>query len=347
MNFGLSVDQREIQNTARALLEARFSSQRVRELIESTDYDHAVWQEVVELGWPGIAASSELGGAGLGMVELVVLQEELGRSLAPLPFLSVAAAALLIEAAGSRTQQERWLPPLLAGEARGAVGIAHAGVAPLVMDAVGASFVILVEGTGAHIYDTESLLVTPRPTIDLTRRFARVDVRGAGEPLDGDVAAALDRVLVAVAADSVGCAQRALEMSVTYAGERRQFGQPIGAFQAVAHRCAQMLLETESARSATYHAAWAADHDPPALSLAAPRAKAYSSDAGWRVPASSVQVHGGIGFTWEHDAHLVLKRGKLDAELFGSARSHRERIGLALAHELVTTSPNTSTDREG
>ena len=135
-----------------------------------------------------------------------------------------------------------------------------------------------------------------------------------------------DAAATALAAESVGVAQRAMEMAVEYAKDRKQFDRPIGAFQAVSHRCAQMLLETEGARSAAYYAAWALDHEPESAPLAASMAKAYASDAGLRVPASSLQVHGGIGFTWEHDLHLFLKRGRANAAALGDARCHRARV---------------------
>ena len=138
------------------------------------------------------------------------------------------------------------------------------------------------------------------------------------------------RACVALAAESTGLAQRALEMSVEYAKDRQQFGRPIGAYQAVSHRCAQMLLETEGARSAVYGAAWAADAEPESLPLAACMAKAYASDAGWRVPDAAIQVHGGIGFTWEHDLHFFLKRGRGNAAMFGDAKWHRERVAEAV-----------------
>jgi alkylation response protein AidB-like acyl-CoA dehydrogenase len=147
-----------------------------------------------------------------------------------------------------------------------------------------------------------------------------------GEQLTGDVAGALDRIAVALAGELVGVSQRTLEMAVEYAKDRQQFGRPIGAYQAVSHNCAQMLMEVEGARSLTYYAGWAADHEPESLPLAAAMAKAYASDAGFRVPARSLQVHGGIGFTWEHDLHFFLKRGKTGAHLFGTAREHRDRV---------------------
>ena len=145
-------------------------------------------------------------------------------------------------------------------------------------------------------------------------------------------------ICVALAAESTGVAQRSLEMGVEYAKDRKQFGRPIGSYQAVSHRCAQMLLETENSRSAVYGAAWAADADPESLPLAASMAKAYASDAGWRVPDAAIQVHGGIGFTWEHDLHFFLKRGKANAATFGSASWHRERVAdLVLAEQPAAT----------
>jgi alkylation response protein AidB-like acyl-CoA dehydrogenase len=153
-----------------------------------------------------------------------------------------------------------------------------------------------------------------------------VRAEGELEPLAGEGERAFDVVAVALAAESVGVARRAMDMAVEYAKEREQFGRPIGAYQAVSHACAQMLLEVEGARSTALYAAWALDHEPESGPLAASMAKAYASDAGWRVPAASLQVHGGIGFTWEHDLHLWLKRGKANAYLWGDARTHRDRV---------------------
>jgi alkylation response protein AidB-like acyl-CoA dehydrogenase len=162
--------------------------------------------------------------------------------------------------------------------------------------------------------------------LDPTRRLWRVQAEGDLEALPGDGARARDIAAVALAAESAGVARRAMDMGVQYAKEREQFGRPIGAYQAVSHACAQMLLEVEGARSTALYAAWALDHEPESGPLAASMAKAYASDAGWRVPAASLQVHGGIGFTWEHDLHLWLKRGKANAYLWGDAREHRARV---------------------
>jgi alkylation response protein AidB-like acyl-CoA dehydrogenase len=251
--------------------------------------------------------------------------EELGYALAPLPFLSNAAAGLVLAAAGSDEQRERWLPGIASGEARGSLGILRDGEAALVPDADSAEVIVLVNGDSATLVERSQLDVEPLDVIDATRRFGRVRSDG-GEQLPGDPGAGRDRVAVALAAELVGVAQRGMEMAVDYARERKQFGRPVGSYQAVSHRCAQMLLEVESARSAAYYAAWTADAEPESLGFAASMAKAYASDAGWRTCAGSLQVHGGIGFTWEHDLHFFLKRAKVDAELYGSAREHRERV---------------------
>jgi len=335
MNFDFSDDQQAIKRTANELLADRFGLERVRELAESGEYDHDTWKELCELGWPGIFIGEEHGGQGLGAVELIILMEELGYSLAPLPFLSNAAAGLVLQHAGSDEQRERWLPGIASGEARGTVGVVRNGEAPLVPDADSADLIVLVEsGDSAIAVEAADAEVEPLETIDATRRFAGVRTDG-GEPLGGEPRPAMDRLATAVAAELVGVTQRAMEMAVDYARERKQFGRPIGSYQAVSHACAQMLLETESARSTVYWAAWCADAEPESLALASSMAKAYASDAGWRVTASSLQVHGGIGFTWEHDLHFFLKRAKADGQLYGSARDHRERVAelSGLSHE--------------
>src|SRR5205807_194937 len=192
-------------------------------------------------------------------------------------------------------------------------------------DADAAELIVLLDNGSATVVERGDAQVEPVEAIDGTRRFFRVQADG-GDQLEGDVDVGVQRVEVALAAELVGVAQRAMEMAVEYAKDRKQFDRPIGAYQAVSHRCAQMLLETEGARAATLYASWAADHEPESLALASSMAKAYAADAGWRVTASSLQVHGGIGFTWEHNLHFFLKRARTDAALFGSARMHRDRV---------------------
>jgi alkylation response protein AidB-like acyl-CoA dehydrogenase len=327
MNFDLTDDQRSIQRTARDFLASAYPAAEVRRLAYETDrgFTDEGWAAMCELGWPALLVPEEHGGLGLGVVELAVVQEELGAALAPSPFLSTVAAAAVIADAGTDEQRARWLPALAAGEARGAVATVLDDVGwTAVPDADGADVIVVRENDAwALAADTTTEAVEP---LDATRRLWRVRADGELDPLPGEGARSYDVVAVALAAESVGVARRAMDMAVQYAKEREQFGRPIGAYQAVSHACAQMLLEVEGARSTTLYAAWALDHEPESGPLAASMAKAYASDAGWRVPAASLQVHGGIGFTWEHDLHLWLKRGKANAYLWGDARAHRDRV---------------------
>ena len=338
MNFDFTDDQQAIKRTAHDLLADRFKFDRVRELAEAGKYDDDAWKELCELGWPGIFIDEEYGGQGLGVVELIILMEELGYALAPVPFLSNAAAGLIIQAAGSDEQKQRWLPGIASGEARGAAGLVRGDEAKLVPDGDSAELIVLWADGGVSVVPRSDADVEPVATMDSTRRYARVRASG-GDVLDGEAGPGVGAGLLAVAAELTGVAQRAMEMAVEYARDRKQFGRAIGAYQAVSHRCAQMLLETEGARSATYYGAWSADAEPESLELAASMAKAYASDAGWRVSSSSLQVHGGIGFTWEHDLHFFLKRAKVNALLWGSAAEHRERVAGVSAVEQEAGAP--------
>jgi alkylation response protein AidB-like acyl-CoA dehydrogenase len=332
MDFGFTDDQREIQRTARDLLSERAGPERVREHAEVGSTDRDLWSEISELGWPGIALPEDHGGQGLGRIELSILCEELGRTVAPVPFLPSVLAATLIEHAGSPEQRERWLPGLASGQITGALGTALDGSAELVIGAGDADVIVLVEDDGGRVLGPEQADVTPVASIDPTRSTARVSgAEDAGEPLTGDVSAGIDRALVAISSELVGVCDRALEMTVAYVKERKQFGVPVGSFQAVSHRCAQMLLETEKARSTAANAAWAADADPGALAEAAAMAKAAASDAGREVTAGAIQAHGGIGFTWEADVHWLYKRAHMDAALLGGAKHHRARLAAILA----------------
>jgi alkylation response protein AidB-like acyl-CoA dehydrogenase len=328
MDFDLTEDQKEIKRTAHDLLAARSPWAAVRAAAEEGAYDDALWRELSELGWPGIAVAEEHGGQGLGAVELAVLLEETGYACAASPFLSTAAAATAIQAAGSPEQQARWLPGLASGETTGGVGTAE-----LAADADAAAVIVLLGDDGVRVLAREDADVEPLTTVDPTRRYARV--RGEAEPLPGDGAAAADRVHAAIAAEVVGICQRALDMTVEYVKDRKQFGVPVGAFQAVGHRCAEMLLHAESARSTALFAAWAADADPDRFPEAAALAAAAASDGGREVTASAIQAHGGIGFTWEADVHWLYKRAQLDAQLLGGARRHRARLARILAGQLA------------
>jgi len=324
VDFGFNDEQQAIKETAREMLASRSPLAKVREAADSRTYDDALWSEICELGWPGIAIAEEHGGQGLGMVELTILSEELGYAGAATPFLSNAIAGLVIQAAGGDEQRDRWLPGIASGDGRGS--IATTGDDPgLVADAEGAAVIGLDPMASPRLVEGSEATIEPVELIDATRSYAHVTAEG-GDPLDGDIAAGLQRGAVALAAELVGIAQRAMEIAVDYAKERQQFDRPIGAYQAVSHRCAGMLYDTEEARSLTYYAAWAAGAEPESLPLAAHMAKARASDAAWSVTNDALQVLGGIGFTWEHDLHFFLKRAKVGAELLGDARMHRERV---------------------
>jgi alkylation response protein AidB-like acyl-CoA dehydrogenase len=330
VRFTLTDDQQEIKRTAHDLLAARSSWEKVRAAAE-TGRDDALWTELSELGWPGIAVAEEHGGQGLGAVELAALLEELGYACAATPLLGSVLAAGALEHAGSDAQRERWLPGLASGELRGALGTVRDGVGELVPDAPGADVIVLVDLAERTGTVTEAARVEPVEAIDPTRRYGRVPA--GGEPLEGDVGAAIDRGLAAVSAELVGLSQRALDMSLEYVKERKQFGVPVGTFQAVQHRAAQMLLDTEGGRSAAYYAAWTADADPAKLPMAAAMAKAWTSDAGRAATASAIQLHGGIGFTWEADVHWLFKRAQLDSAFLGGGGAHRARIAELAARE--------------
>ncbi|HZV75437.1 MAG TPA: acyl-CoA dehydrogenase family protein [Conexibacter sp.] len=353
MHFDLTEDQKEIKRVAHELLAARSSWERVRAAAEGAEYDQALWDELCSLGWPGIAVAEEHGGQGLGAVELAVLLEELGYACAASPFLSIATAAAAIQACGSDAQRARWLPALASGEATAGIGTRE-----LCADGVGAAVLVLLDGDGVRLLDAADADAAPLETIDPTRRYATIAAEaGAGEPLGGGAAGgsagraraagpsgatdpAADRIRAAIAAEVVGVAQRALELTLAYVKERRQFGVPVGAFQAVQNRCAQMLLDTESARSTALYAAWAADAAPERVPEAAALAAAAAADAGRSVTASAIQAHGGIGFTWEADVHWLYKRAQLDAALLGGARRHRAAL-TALAAERIAAGRTT------
>ena len=322
MDFDLNDEQKQIKQVAHDLLAARSPFSKVREAAEAGEYDASLWRELVELGWPGIAVAGEYGGQELGLVELAVLLEELGHACAATPFLSTATAAAVISATGTEDQRARWLPALASGEATAGIGTRQ-----LAADAADAAVVILLDGDDAALLDRAQADVEPLVAIDPTRRFATV--AGDGEPLG---AGAADRVRAALAAEIVGVCQRALDMTLEYVKDRRQFGVPVGSFQAVSHRCAQMLLSTETGRSAAYFAAWAADADPERLPEAAALAAAATAAGGRDVTAAAIQAHGGIGFTWEADVHWLYKRAQLDGALLGGAGRHRAalaRLGAA------------------
>lgn len=327
MRFDFTEDQHEIKRTAKDLLTSRSTPDKQREAAESGEYDQELWRELAELGWPGVAVDEQHGGGGLGYVELAGLLEESGYALLNGPFLSSAMCAAAITEAGSPEQKQAWLGRLAAGEATGAFGIAG----EIVADAAAADVLVIADRESGTLKLFTKAGIQVLGTIDPTRRYSRPEPDpSAGKQMPGDAQPALDLAAVLVSAELVGICRRALDMTLEYVKDRRQFGRPVGSFQAVQHRCAQMLLHTEGARATTYFAAWAADADRDRLPEAASLAKSSASKAGIEVTGSAIQAHGGIGFTWEADVHWFYKRAQLDAAFLGGSSFHNQRLSTLL-----------------
>jgi alkylation response protein AidB-like acyl-CoA dehydrogenase len=314
MNFDRNDEQRAIAETARELLAAR-----------GPEAD--LWPELCELGWPGIAIGEERGGGGLGLSELTILLEEHGYACAATPLLGTTLAALAIESCGSEEQQAELLPVLAAGEPG---ALARSDREELVPDAGAEVLLVAASAQTGEGFIARAGGATDCEAIDPRRRHGRLDV-GTGEPLPGDARPVLDRAAIVVAAELVGLCRRALDLTTAYIKERSQFGVPIGSFQAVQHGAVQMLRETESASVLVQSAAWMADHEPELAREAAAMAKVSASAAGRTVTAAAIQLHGGIGFTWEADLHWLFKRAQVDAVYLGSAGGNRVELARALA----------------
>jgi alkylation response protein AidB-like acyl-CoA dehydrogenase len=339
MDFELSEDQLALRQAARGLLDDLSSPPRVRAVVDrGGGFDEGLWKAMGVQGWMGVEVPEAQGGLGLGAVEAAVLLEEIGRHLAPAPFLSslLAVGALARAAAAGVAWAEPWVDALVSGEAIGAVvwdrraPVLFAPSADVIVACVNED-----DGTpaliGAEVASDRR--AGRQPAMDLTRELGWVELEGLPAVRLGGpeaVAAMMDRGAVGHGAEMLGGAGRALEMAVEHAKDRVQFGRPIGSFQAVKHRCADMLVDVEGMRSSVYHAAWCISAGDPDTAVAASTAKVWCSEAGPRVMASCLQVHGGIGFTWEHDLHLFLKRAQLDQVSFGDAPFHRERLALLL-----------------
>jgi alkylation response protein AidB-like acyl-CoA dehydrogenase len=352
MQFGLSESQQILKDTARKFFAGECPIATVRKLMETeTAYDAALWAKLAEQGFTGVIVPEEYGGMGLGKVELILLMEEAGYSLLPGPFFStVALAAPVIDALGTSSQKKKYLQPIAAGQARAtlaliedngswdpagiqlfAAGDRLTGTKLFVPDAAAASFIVVAARNGVFVVESNApgLRIQPMKGMDLTRRIYSVEFKNTpAEKLDGpgDLSRALDIATAALAAEMTGGMQRVLETTVAYAKTRKQFGKPIGIFQAVQHFCADMYLETESSRSAAYYASWALEENAPDAARAVSIAKMYASDAGRTVGNRGIQVHGGMGFTWENDLHLYYRRAKASETMLGDATFHRERI---------------------
>lgn len=367
MDFELSEDQHALQAAASAVLRDHCSVARVRQVADTArQVDDDLWSVMAEQGWLAVALPASAGGLDLGLVEVAVLCEQVGRALAPVPFLgTVLAAGALARAVGDGdlaptaplgdADVGTWIDRMSSGHAVGALawssppaavaarpdgrgGWLCSGRPDLVVYGPAADVVmVFAECEGSALLCAVALDPADRPAaqpaMDRTRSLGWLMLEDRPALAVGGPSAAsdlLDRAATAVSAEMLGAAERVLDMTVAYAKERVQFGRPIGSFQAVKHRCADMLVDVEGMRSATYYASWAVGAADPEAASAASVAKIWSSDAARRTMASALQVHGGVGFTWEHDLHLFLKRSHLDQLSFGDARFHRERLAAML-----------------
>ncbi len=366
MNFGFSEEQDLLRSEARKFLDESCPLDEVRKISEDAagpGYSPELWRQIAELGWVGLTIPEAHGGAGLGWVDWVVVLEEAGRSLFPAPLIPTALAAHAIERFGNEAQHAVWLPSLADGSAIGTVAIVEAGQAPgpagigLVASRDGESLVLSGEkvfvsdiaaadlfvvayrfgdSPGLALVErvAEGLTLESQPGIDLTKRIGKISldaVRVAPENvLDGAngeaVSALLDAGAVAVTAEAIGAAEAALALTASYAKDRIQFGKPIAQFQGVKHPLAEMYVDIESFKSLVYYAAWCIDEGHEDAPIAAARAKAYASDTFPKIGIDAVGLHGGIGYTWEYDAHLFLKRAKWVRPAFGDADWHYERV---------------------
>jgi alkylation response protein AidB-like acyl-CoA dehydrogenase len=365
MNFGLTEEQEMIRSQAAEFFRNEYPVPVVRELLGSEHgYDQDLWQKMIDLGWVSLVFPEEYGGEGLTFVELAVLLEQMGRALVPGTFFSsVVLAGLTLLELGTEAQKAKWLRPIVEGKLKATLAAQSEpgaiwktdlppvtagriddeyiinGTQLFVPDAHVANVIICAAESGSlFIVDRNSdgVNVTTLKTMDQTRRLYGVTfdrVRVTGDRLLGPAHGAqpaiekvTTKATIGLCAEMIGGAQKMLDMSVEYAKQRVQFGRPIGSFQAIQHKCADMMLLIESARSATYAAAYAAANDAPDTALLASVAKAYTSDACRFVSGEGIQIHGGMGFTWEHDAHLFFKRAKADEFTFGDANYHRARV---------------------
>jgi alkylation response protein AidB-like acyl-CoA dehydrogenase len=328
MDFALSEEQELLQETVRSFVERECPAPLVRQVFEGERAPVAkLWRGLAEMGVAGLAIPEKLGGAGLELLDLALVSEELGRGAVPVPFLGHALASLAFVHGGSAAQQERWLPRLASGEARGAVAFGE-----LAPDAIGADVLVVARPDGRLAWvdpRAGGVALTAVACNDRGRPLARVQIAvGTGEVLPrGDVARLRDAALVLLAADAFGAAHRLIRMTVDYAKTRQQFGQPIAQFQALKHQLANMAVEVDPTRGLWWYAAHAWDHEPAERAArAAALAKAHVTDRAQQAARDAVECHGGIGFTWECDVQLWFKRILLDRQWLGTPEEHRERI---------------------
>jgi hypothetical protein len=330
MEFAFSEEQQQLASTVRALLTKRADSAAVRKSIESeAGYDEALWQTLCEqIGAAALGIPEEYDGAGFSLFESLIVLEEVGRSLAPSPLLSSLVTAEALLAGADENAKRRLLPRIAAGEPAAFVS----GTGP-VLDGDRATVLVAATDDGLLEVDPASATRTWAESMDQTIRLAHVDLRHATTTPIGDAAAAVARAelvgAAAVTALQAGLAARALEMTVGYSKERVQFGRPIGSFQALKHRMADMLVLVEMSRSASWAASYAVSRSTDNAAELTHVAKSYCSDALMKIAGETVQLHGGIAITWEHDAHLVFKRAHALGQLYGSPQHHRTQVPLS------------------
>jgi alkylation response protein AidB-like acyl-CoA dehydrogenase len=361
MNLEFSEEQKFVQQTARDFLAKNAGLDVCRKVLESpaASHDAALWKGVAEMGWLGAVVPEEYGGAGLGYLELVLIAEEVGRSLAPIPFSSsVALATEAILLAGSDAQKKKWLPRLASGELIGTFAMAEGpgdldpgvlqtrfangkltGTKMPLLDGEPAGLAVVVakgeRGPVLALVDLSGSGVTRTPieSFDPSRSLARLELRDAPAELLGPAAGGealverlLDRAAVVIGFEQLGGAERALDMTREFALGRYAFGRPIASFQAIKHRFADLYAKIEIARSNGYYAAWALSTADDELSLAACSFRAAASDAFESAAQEMIQIHGGVGFTWEYDCHLFYRRARWLAAALGPAGAWREKL---------------------
>ena len=378
MDIGFTEEQELLRDSARRFLESECDTQFVRRrMAEPAAVTDEFWQKLADQGWLGIVYPEEEGGSGLGLVDLVVLMEEMGRAVMPGPFLStVLLGGAAIGETGTPAQRRLWLPQIAAGTVKAALawtepnlrwdaagitlrareaggGFALSGTKLFVGDAHLADILVVAARTrdGSTMEDGVSLFLVPRdtpglaltilPTIDETRKLCEVRLDNVALPAGALLGArhegwrplsrVVARATVALAAEMCGGAQQVLDMTVAYAKIRIAFGKPIGSYQGVKHQAADMLVAIENAKSLTYYAAWAVDQALDEAPLAVSMAKAAASDMYRKVAGTGIQLHGGIGMTWEHDLQLYFKRAKASEVAFGDATWHRERVAQLIS----------------
>jgi alkylation response protein AidB-like acyl-CoA dehydrogenase len=346
MQFGLNESQQILQSNARKFFATECPMTEVRRA--DGRVEGALWAKIADQGYTGIIFPEEYGGLGLGLVEFVLLMEEAGRALVPGPFLTTLIAGAFIDAGGSSEQKQRLLRPICEGRSRAG----YASIEPnttrdisrlemqggdmltgrkiFAPDAEGTDFLVVLCANGCYVVPAGARVrIQPVPHLDITRKMCAVEFDNAPAELLPEaegVRRAVDLARLALAAETVGGMQRVLDVSVEYAKTRKQFGNPIGKYQAVQHMCADSYLETESARSAVYYAAWALQENTSDAATAVSIAKMYAGDASRNVGNRGIQIHGGMGLTWENDIHLYYRRFKANETSFGDPTFHRERI---------------------